>query len=97
MSENLFYKLGKGSLQEAKETLRKLLPDLGDIAVYLDGDGGLEAAYRELLILSNIKFLEGRTEEPGSIRLDFFRTYIKSKRKLVVDDKEVSEYREELL
>ena len=97
MSENLFYKLGKGSLQEAKETLKKLLPELGEVAVYLDNDAKLEAAYRELLILSNIRFLEGLDEEPGSIRLDFFRAYIKSKRKLVVDDKEIAEYKEELL
>jgi hypothetical protein len=97
MSENLFYKLGKGSLQEAKDTLKKLLPDLGEIAVYLDGDNQLGPAYRELLILSNIRFLEGLDKEPGSIRLDFFKAYIKSRRKLVVSDQEISEYKEELL
>ena len=94
MSENLFYKLGKGSLKEAREILQKLLPE-GDIAIYLDHNADLEAAYRELLILSNIEFLEGKTEKPGSINLDLWRAYIKSKRKLVVSDEEVSEFKEE--
>jgi len=97
MSENLFYKLGKGSLKEAKETLKKLLKDLGEVGVYLDSERGLEQAYRELLIINNIRFLEEQEEEPGSIRLDFFRAYIRSRNKLVVSDEEISEYKEELL
>ena len=89
MSESLYYKLGKGSIKEAKDVLRRLLPDIGEIGPYLDNDDGLENAYRELLILSNIRFLEGEEEEPGSIKLDFFRSYLKSRRKLVVSDEEI--------
>lgn len=93
MSENLFYKLGKGSLKDAREILQKLLPE-GDIAIYLDSDAKLDQAYRELLILSNIEFLEGSSKKPGSINLDLWMAYIKSKRKLVVSDEEVAEFRE---
>lgn len=99
MSEQLFYRLGKGSLQEAKQMLNKLLRDIGEVGVYLDSNSisDIEVAYRELLILSNIMFIEGLEREPGSVKLDFFRAYVKSKSKLVVSDKEISEYREEVL
>lgn len=85
----LYYRLGRGSLKEARDVLKNLI-EQGDIAIYLESDADLEAAYRELLILSNIDFLEGRSEKPGSINLDLWRAYIKSKRKLVVSDEEVS-------
>ncbi len=85
----LYYRLGRGSLKEARDVLKNLI-EHGDIAVYLEGDSNLEQAYRELLILSNIEFLEGRVEKPGSINLDLWRAYIKSKRKLVVSDEEVA-------
>jgi len=95
--ENLFFKLGRGSIKEAKEVLRKILPELGEIGVYLDNDAELQAAYRELLILMNIRFLEEIDKDPGSIRLDFFKAYVKSKRKLVLSDEEIEGYEEELL
>jgi len=93
VSESLYYRLGRGSLTEIKKTLRTLLPNIGEIGVYLDNSAihELEPAYRELLVLSNIRFLEAKDEMPGSIRLDFFRAYLKSKNKLIVSDAEVEQ------
>ncbi len=100
MSDSLFYRLGKGSLSEAKSTLSKLLVDVGEVGVYLDEESleTLVVALNELLIDENIKYLKERKGVPGSVRVDFFAAYLKSKRKLVVSDKEVEEAsKEELL
>ena len=86
----LYYRLGRGSLKEARDVLKKLLSQ-GDIAIYLESDAGLEQAYRELLIISNIEYLENGSGQPGSINLDLWRAYVRSKRKLVVSDEEVAE------
>jgi len=93
VSENLYYRLGRGSLTEVKKTLRNLLQYIGEIGVYLDNNAldELEPAYRELLVISNIRYLEGRDGMPGSIRLDFFRAYLRSRNKLLVSDSEVEQ------
>ena len=99
MSENLFYRLGRGSLKEAKEALKKLLQDIGEVGVYLGDESieGLLLAVNELHIMNNIRFLKGEVREPASIKLDFFLAYVKSRNKIIVSDREVEEYREELL
>ena len=98
MSDSLFYKLGKGSLSEAKKTLSRLI-EVGDVGVYLDEDSleTLIVALNELLIDENIRYLKERRGVPGSVKVDFFAAYLKSRRKLVVSDKEVEEASEEEL
>ena len=99
MSENLFYRLGRGSLREAKESLSKLMKDIGEVGVYLD-ESSLEDIYvavNELHILENIEYLKGRTKRPGSINLDFFTAYIKSRSKVLISDREIEEYKGEVL
>lgn len=94
MSEELFYRLGRGSLREAKETLRKILVE-GEIGIYLDEDSldTIVPAINELYIEENLRFLRGESQRPGSINVDLFLAYIKSRRKLVVSDRELEEYR----
>ena len=96
MDDFLLYRIGRGSLAEAKKALRKLLGDMGEISVYLDEDSleDLLPAIEELLILSNIRYLRGEEKEPGSIKLDFLKAYIKSRRKLVLSDIDIEEYME---
>jgi len=99
MSEHLMFRLGRGSLKEAKESCRKLLGDVGEVGVYLDEEsvGDLWIAFNELHIIKNIKYLKGEEKEPASIKVDFFIAYVKSRRKMVVSDREIEEYREEVL
>jgi len=99
MSEKLMYRLGRGSLAEAKGSLSKILGDIGEIGVYLDENSvnDLWLAINELHIINNIKYLKGEAREPASIKIDFFTAYIKSKNKIIVSDKEIEEYKEELL
>ena len=96
MSDSLFFKLGRGSLQTAREILGKLAKDLGlgEICIYLDEDSldDLMVALNELEILADIKFLKGETDIPATIHIDFLKAYIKSKRKLIISDKEVEKY-----
>ena len=99
MSEKLMYRLGRGSLTEAKSALKRLLDDLGEVGVYLSEESinDLWLAINELHIINNIKYLKGEAREPASIKIDFFTAYIKSKNKIIVSDKEIEEYKEELL
>ena len=103
MSEHLFYKLGRGSLQEAKSSAKSLLkdfaPEIGEVAVYLDEESldDLIPGLIELQIKANINYLKRKTRYPASVCIDFLVAFIKSRRKLLVSDRDIQEAREELL
>ena len=93
---NLAFKLGLGSLKEAKEAYKKLDPEFGDILVYIDNANKLQRAARIMGILSNIEYIESDEEKKAPVKLDFLFAAIESKNKILVSARELEEKEEDL-
>ena len=94
----LFYLLGRGSLVEARESLRQLGKH-ADIAVYIDRPDS--ALQRELLRWKRrmlLASLRGKRPEeiepPATLRPVMLQAYLASTRKLVLSDSQISEVEE---
>lgn len=90
------YLLGRGSLVDAKKTLRGIGKG-ADVAVYIERlDLQLEREIRRWMrkmLLASLKGKDPATVEmPATMRPVLLRSYISSSRKLVVSDSQIAEF-----
>ncbi len=91
MVDLISYRLGRGSLEAAKQALSKIMPD-SEILLYIEGgDELLEyelAKWKRRMLVRELAGMDPKTEPPVSMRPLLVRAFLR-RRKLLVSDEEL--------